>query len=237
MKMIDKIHVEWPFLGSRRITNEIRANGIVVNRKKIQRLMRDMGIETAYPKKRWKDAGKASTYPYLLDSFCPISANEVWCSDITYIPTRNGYFYLMAVMDWYTRYVLAWDLSNSLETSFCVLTLKRALERGTPKVFNTDQGTQFTSNEFTSLLKENNIEISVDHKGKCFDNIFIERLWRSVKYEEVYLNDYVDGLEAYENIEKYFTYYNDKRRHTALKNKTPKEMHLEKIRQYACIFV
>lgn len=230
MELIDQLHTKWPFYGSRRITEELRYNGMRINRKRIQRLMDLMTIETSYPKKRWKRSGPENLYPYLLRSFSPIVSNEVWCSDITYIPTQSGYFYLMAVMDWYSRYVLAWDLSNSLDASFCVETLKKAFEKGVPRVFNTDQGSQFTSFEFTHLLIENKIEISMDHRGRCFDNIFIERLWRSVKYEEVYLKDYVDGQEAYEGIEKYFAFYNNTRRHTALKNKTPKEVHLKKIR-------
>jgi len=237
MKLIDHIHTQWPFYGSRRIMEELRHTGIRTNRKRIQRLMHVMAIEASYPKKKKKKTGPENVYPYLLSNFSPIVSNEVWCSDITYIPTQKGYFYLVAVMDWYSRYVLAWSLSNSIDTSFCVETLKKAFELGTPRVFNTDQGCQFTSFEFTNLLLNKNIAISMDHRGRCFDNIFIERLWRSVKYEEVYLKDYLDGQEAFDGIAKYFTFYNDKRRHSALKNKTPREVHLKEIRSKTQIFV
>lgn len=228
MKLIDQIHTKWPFYGSRRITNELCHVGERINRKRVQRLMDLMAIVTSYPKKKWKNTGQETVYPYLMNHFCPIASNEVWCGDITYIPTRKGYFYLMAVMDWYSRYVLAWELSNSMHTSFCIKALEKAFEKGVPRVFNTDQGSQFRSFEFSHLLLNRKIAISMDHRGRCFDNIFIERLWRSVKYEEVYLKNYVDGQEAFAGIEKYFTFYNCQRRHSALNNKTPEEVHLKK---------
>lgn len=226
MKIIDEIHTKYSFFGSRRITNEIRTMGWRINRKKVQRLFKIMGIETAYPKRKKKNFGNEKyVYPYLLNDFCPLVPNEVWCSDITYIPTQSGYFYLTAVMDWHSRYVLSWELSNSLETDFCIQALEQAFKKGTPRVFNTDQGCQFSSRHFTELLLSKNILISMAHQGKCYDNIFIERLWRTLKYEDVYLKNYVNGLDAYESIDKYFCFYNGSRRHTALQNKTPMEKH------------
>ena len=228
MFLIDQIHTKWPFYGSRRITNEILHASCRIGRNRVRRLMKVMGIEVNYPKKAWKKADKDHRiFPYLLKDFIAVNPNEVWCSDITFIPTKKGYFYLVAVMDWYSRYVLAWELSNSMDVTFCTKALKRALEKGIPRIFNTDQGSQFTSDEFTQILLSNNVEVSMDHKGRCFDNIFIERLWRSLKYEAVYLQDYEDGTHAYEGIEKYFSFYNNERMHTALQNKTPKVMHFE----------
>jgi putative transposase len=231
MKVIDEIHTKWPFYGSRRILTEVRCMGKEFNRKRIQRLMRVMGVETCYPKKRVRTGTDIhKVYPYLLNKFCPVSPNEVWCSDITYIPVKAGYFYLTAVMDWFSRYILSWSLSNSLDTEFCVEAIEKALERGIPRVFNTDQGVQYTSNRFTQTLLQHGVTISMDHQGRCFDNIFIERLWRSLKQEEVYLNDYIDGTDAYEGIRKYIMFYNEKRRHSALNRRTPEEVHFEKIR-------
>jgi len=193
--------------------------------------MRLMGLETSYPKRKTKASLKEHLiYPYLLNKFCPISPNEVWCTDITYIPMRSGFFYLTAVMDWFSRYILSWELSNSLNTDFCIEVAEKALESATPKVFNTDQGAQYTSKRFCETLLNRGVNISMDHKGRCFDNIFIERLWRSVKYEEVYLNEYANGTEAYEGISKYMTFYNQERRHTALNKQTPEEVHFGKIR-------
>ena len=232
MKLIDQINIEHPCYGSRRITEEIRQKGIRINRKRTERLMKKMGIIVEYPKKQWKtNGGPQAVYPYLLGKLCPIKPNIVWCTDITYIPTSKGYFYLIAVMDWHSRYVLSWRLTNTLEAATCVEALEEAFEYGKPIIFNTDQGSQFTSNEFTGFLKAKDVAISMAHRGRCFDNIFIERLWRTVKYEEVYIKNYYDGHEAYRGIKEYMNYYNNRRIHSSLNYLTPKRYHFENLNE------
>lgn len=196
-----------------------------MNRKRVQRLMQNMGLEVFYPKKRTTYFDKDNKkYPYLLRGRVIDKVNQVWGSDITYIPVSNGYMYLVAVIDWYSRYVLAWKLSNRLESNFCIEALEWALMKGKPEIFNTDQGCQYTCNAFTEMLKCKDIQISMDGKGRALDNIYVERLWRSLKYEEVYLKSYEDALEADEALSQYLIFFNDERRHQALENATPKEV-------------
>ena len=191
MQLIDKQYMHTPFYGWPRMTAYVRKQGYLINHKRIQRLMQKMGIQAIYPKpslsKRHPDH---KIYPYLLRGLAITRPNQVWSTDITYIPLRNGFMYLAAVIDWYSRYVLAWRLSNTLESTFCIEVLQQALEQGRPEIFNTDQGSQFTSVAFTSVLQEAGIQISMDGRGRALDNIFIERLWRSVKYENIYLYQY-----------------------------------------------
>jgi len=222
-RVIDEIHLARPFLGSRRIADELRERGFTVNRKRIQRLMRLMGIAASYPKPKTSKAAKGhKTYPYLLRGLEPERANQVWVADITYLPMARGFCYLVAIMDLYSRKILSWQLSNSLDPHFCVTALTEALERyGTPVIFNTDQGAQFTSQAFTGVLDQHGIRISMDGKGRWVDNVFIERFWRSLKYEEVYLYAYGDLNEARAGLERYFGYYNDQRRHRSLGKRTP----------------
>lgn len=223
MRRIDELHLEFPFYGSRRISQELRSQGLLANRKRIQRLMRIMGIEAIAPKPNTsRREPEHAVYPYLLRGLSICRPNQVWAADITYIPLAHGFAYLVAVMDWNSRRVLAWRLSNTLDTSFCLEALQEALSRfGVPEIFNTDQGSQFTAEAFTSVLLARGVKISMDGKGRCIDNVFVERLWRSLKYEEVYLNDYDDPIEARAGIGPYFDFYNTRRRHQALGYQTP----------------
>lgn len=200
-----------------------------VNRKRVSRLMGLMGISAIYPKPQMSKSGREhEKYPYLLKGVNAERPNQVWSTDITYIPTEKGFVYLVAVMDWHSRYVLSWELSNSMESSFCVRALERAIERyGKPEIFNSDQGTQFTDRRFIEVLERNGMRISMDGRGRCMDNIFIERLWRSVKYEEVYLKGYATLPEARAGLKEYFAFYNNTRLHQALGYKTPAEVHFE----------
>lgn len=223
MRAIDELYVRYPFYGSRRIAEELGAN-----RKQIQRLMRTMGIAAIYPKKRTTIAGRGhKIYPYLLRNVKIERVDQVWSTDITYIPLGAGWVYLVAVIDWFSRKVLCWQLSNMLEGSFCVSVLEEALASGTPEVFNTDQGCQFTSKTFTSRLEAAGVAISMDGRGRALDNVFIERLWRSVKYENVYLRDYQSVRECEQGLAAYFEFYNTERRHQALGNRTPAEVYCE----------
>ena len=200
--------------------------GYAVNPKRVRRLMRRMGLEAIYRKPSLSTPGPGHRiYPYLLRGVKIDHPNQVWCSDITYIRLRQGFIYLVAVMDWFSRYVLAWEISVSLETSFCLGALDWALQHERPEIFNTDQGAQFTSEDFTSRLQTHGIDISMDGRGRVIDNIFIERLWRTVKYEEVYLKDYLDVLEAVSNLKRYFAFYNYERPHQALGYHTPATVH------------
>jgi putative transposase len=229
MRRLDRLYVKWPFLGSRRLVEFLRRQKIEVNRKRVQRLMRLMGLEALCPKQHLSTRGTDHcVYPYLLRGLAIVRPNQVWSADITYIPMRRGFLYLVAILDWYSRYVLAWKLSNSLETAFCREALAEALGGGTPDFFNTDQGVQFTSDEFTQVLRDAGVKVSMDGKGRVFDNIFTERLWRSVKYEEVYLNAYNDGWGAEEGLGRYFAFYNTLRPHQALDYQTPAEVHRAK---------
>jgi len=223
MRRIDELHLEFPFLGSRRIARELRDAGQPVNRKRVQRLMRIMDIEAIAPKPNTsRREPEHPVYPYLLRNLSICRVNQVWAADITYIPLARGSAYLVAIMDWYSRRVLSWRLSNTLDSSFCVEALQEALSRfGQPEIFNTDQGSQFTAEAFTSVLLERGIKISMDGKGRCIDNVFIERLWRSLKYEDVYLNDYDNPVDARAGIGCYLGFYNDRRKHQALGYQTP----------------
>jgi putative transposase len=224
MQRIDELYLHRPYFGSRRIADEL-----AVNRKRVQRLMRVMGLEAIYPKPRTtRRCAEHKIYPYLLRNVEVQRPDHVWSSDITYIPLRGGYIYLTAVMDWYSRYVLSWRLSNSLEGTFCVEALEEALTRGQPEIFNTDQGVQFTSVAFTSCLQMRGVAISMDGRGRALDNVFVERLWRTVKYEEVYLKDYADAWQAETSLGEYFEFYCHGRRHQALGNRTPSEVYISK---------
>jgi putative transposase len=223
MRRIDELHLEHPFYGSRKLAVVLRAEGCVVNRKRVQRLMRLMGIESAAPKPNTsRPAAEHAVYPYLLRNVEITAPNQVWASDITYIPMARGFGYLVAIIDWYSRRVLSWRLSNTLDTSFCIEALQEALQRhGPPNIFNTDQGAQFTSEAFTTVLRERQVRISMDGKGRCIDNIFIERLWRSVKHEHVYQHVFDDLDEARASLARYFEFYNHERPHQALGYATP----------------
>jgi putative transposase len=226
MELIDRQYTQMPFYGVPRMTAWLRRKGYKVNRKRIARLMRTMGIQGITPKKRLSRPNKEHTvYPYLLKNVEVTRPNQVFCADITYIPMRKGFIYLVAVMDWATRYVLSWKASITLDAAFCVEALEEALAIGTPEIFNTDQGAQFTSKEFTDILKNHHIAISMDGKGRVFDNIFIERLWRTVKHEEVYLKDYANVWEAIRSLRDFFRRYNEERLHSALGNRTPYEVY------------
>ena len=205
--------------------------GYAVNAKRVRRLMRQMGLEAIYPKPRLSDPGPGhKIYPYLLRGLKIDRPDQVWSSDITYIRLRQGFVYLVAMMDWFSRYVLAWEVSISLESAFCVAALDWALTRKRPEIFNTDQGSQFTSEVFTNRLEKQDITISMDGRGRAIDNIFIERLWRTVKYEEVYLKDYVDVLEAIANLKSYFSFYNHERPHQSLGYQTPAAIYFGKVK-------
>jgi putative transposase len=235
MKLIDEEYMRHPFLGSRKLRDYLRGLGHKVNRKCVQRLMRKMGIESVAPKPNTSLKNKAhKVYPYLLRSMTINKANQVWCTDITYIRLQGGFVYLVAVMDWYSRKVLSWEVSNTMDVSFCVSALERAIRLyGKPEIFNTDQGSQFTSEAFTGVLKQHDIKISMDGKGRWMDNVFIERLWRSVKYEDVYLKDYGSVAELRRGLNHYFHYYNDQRTHQSLDNLTPAEVYGEAIKKVA----
>jgi putative transposase len=225
MRRIDEIHLKLPFYGSRRIRDQLQREGYKVNRKKVRRLMHLMGISALYPKRRTSlpDRGH-KIYPYLLRDMTIDRPNQVWSADICYIPMARGFLYLVAIMDWASRKVLAWRISNTMDTEFCVDALEEALSRyGTPEIFNTDQGAQFTSDAFTTVLKDAGVRISMDGKGRWIDNVFIERLWRSLKYEEVYLKAYDTVAEAIRGIGDYFDLYNEERPHQALARLTPNE--------------
>ena len=223
MRRIDELHLKHPFYGSRRIARELRGQGLQANRKRIQRLMRVMGLEAIAPKPRTsKPEPEHAIYPYLLRGLSIDRPNKVWASDITYVPLARGFGYLVAIMDWYSRRVLSWKLSNTLDSSFCVAALNEALLRfGQPEIFNTDQGAQFTAEAFTKVLLARGVKISMDGKGRCIDNVFVERLWRSLKYEEVYLNDYDDLVQARAGIGRYLEFYNYQRPHQALGHQAP----------------
>ena len=229
MRQLDEIHLARPFLGSRRLVDELKDRGLTVNRKRVQRLLRVMGMTTIYPKPRTSKPAKGHTiYPYLLRGLEPSRPNQVWVADITYLPMAKGFAYLVAIMDLYSRKILSWQLSNSLDPRFCVTALTEALANyGVPDIFNTDQGAQFTSQAFTDVLEQHGVQISMDGKGRWVDNVFIERFWRSLKYEEVYLFAYTDLAEARAGLERYLGYYNHQRRHTSLSKQTPAEVYAQ----------
>lgn len=223
MRQIDEIHLSWPFYGSRNIRDELRDRGYAVGRGRVRRLMRLMGIEAIYVKPRLSATHPGhKKYPYLLRGLTITRSNHVWAADITYIPMAKGYCYLVAIIDWASRMVLSWRLSNTLDSSFCLDALQEAIDRyGCPDIFNTDQGSQFSSEAFTEMLSARGIAISMDGKGRWRDNIFIERLWKSVKYEDIYLKAYDSMEELRKGLTQYFLFYNQKRRHQGLDRKTP----------------
>ena len=227
MKQVDELYMQHPFYGSRQMKRALHRLGYEVGRRRVSRLMSLMGLEAIYRKPNLSRANAAHpVYPYLLRGLVVDRPNQVWATDITYIPVRGGFAYLCAVIDWHSRCVLAWELSNTLDAAFCVRVLKRALAlHGAPDIFNTDQGCQFTSAEFTGVLKERGVKISMDGQGRCLDNVFVERLWRSVKYEEVYLKAYADLVEAERTLHAYFRVYNDHRPHSAHDGQTPSEVY------------
>lgn len=223
MRRIDELHLRYPFYGSRKITLALRSEGQDINRKRTQRLMRIMGLEALVPKPSTSCRNdEHPAYPYLLRGLEISRVNHVWATDITYIPLARGFVYLVAILEWYSRRILAWRLSNTLDTKFCVDALEEAMARfGKPEIFNTDQGAQFTASAFTNVLREHDVKISMDGKGRCLDNVFVERLWRSLKYEEVYLHAYESVSEARLGIGKYFSFYNETRPHQSLGYQTP----------------
>jgi len=226
MKLIDRQYLATPFYGARKIAAWLKSQGKRANRKRVQRLMRLMGLKAIYRSPRTsKPAPGHKIYPYLLKGMKITRPNQVWAADITYIPMTRGFLYLVAIIDWYSRYVLSWKLSNTLDADFCVEALEEALKKGKPEIFNTDQGSQFTGEAFTRLLKQHGIRISMDGKGSYNDNLFIERLWRSVKYEEVYLKAYQDGREARISLGNYFRFYNVERPHQTHGYRTPAEVY------------
>ncbi len=226
LKAIDRIFTDAPFFGARRIKEYLKEQGVSVSRKRIRRLMAVMGLESIYPRpKTSKPAPEHKIYPYLLKGLDINRPNQVWSTDLTYIPMRKGFVYVMAVIDWYSRYVLSWSLSNTMDADFCVETLKDALRYGTPEIFNTDQGSQFTSKDFVDELLAKGIQVSMDGRGRWMDNVFVERLWRSLKYEEVYLKAYENIKEARLQIGRWFSFYNTQRPHQALDYQKPIQVH------------
>ena len=229
MRRIDRQYLETPWYGSRQMTRHLRREGLSVGRGRVRRLMRLLGLQAIYQRPRTSLPDRQHRiYPYLLRDLAVTRPNQVWCSDITYIPMRRGFLYLVAVMDWHTRAVLSWRLSNTLDSAFCVEALTEALSRyGKPEIFNTDQGSQFTSEAFTEVLSGAGVRISMDGKGRWMDNVFIERLWRSLKYECVYLWEFESGLDARHEIGRWLDYYNTDRPHSSLLDKTPMEAYNE----------
>lgn len=230
---MDEQHMTDPTAGSRRMVKYIkRLTGIQVGRKRVRRLMLLMGLEAIYPPKRTTiPGGRSGIYPYRLKGLNICRPNQVWCADITYIPMRRGFMYLFAIMDWHSRKILSWELSNSLDTAFCLKALKRAIHHfGKPEIFNTDQGCQFTSDEWTTCLKDNNITISMDGRGRWIDNVMIERFWRTIKYEDIYLKSYENGVDLEKGISSFMNRYNMFRPHEAHGEATPDEVYNEKMK-------
>lgn len=230
-KCIDAIYTEYPFYGSRRIAYELATSyGMAVNRKAVQRLMRLMGLEAIYPKpsngSSDPDSGHKK-YPYLLNYTTARYPNHIWGTDITYVRLESGFAYLVALLDWFSRYVISWKLAPTLEIDFCLENLEDALREATPKIHNSDQGSHFTSPRYTDLLTNTNVQISMDGRGRCMDNIFTERLWRTVKYENIYIKSYVDIEQAHTGLSDYFQFYNTRRPHQSLSNRTPEQMYLK----------
>lgn len=231
MNRIDRIYTECPWYGSRRLTAVLRREGLRVNRKRVQRLMRLMGIEGAAPLRSTSKPNPGhAVFPYLLRNVAIERPDQVWSTDITYVPLKNGFMYLTAVIDWFSRYVLSWSLSNTLDGSFCTEALDEALKQGKPEIFNTDQGAQFTSRAFVSRLQAADVRISMDGRGRWVDNVFVERLWRTVKHENVYFHGYETAPELYRGLIKFFHYYNEERPHQALEYRTPGEVYRQTAR-------
>jgi putative transposase len=226
MRLIDELYTKHPFYGIRKITKGLKRLGRCINHKRVARLMRLMGLEAIYPKPRLSVANKEHRkFPYLLRNLSVTRPDQVWSTDITYIRLRHGFVYLAAIMDWFSRYVISWSLSITLDADFCVDMLKESLATARPEIFNSDQGVQFTSEAFTGVLEDNGVRISMDGRGRAFDNIFVERLWRSVKYEEVYLKDYSGVRDARDSLRRYFSFYNNDRLHQSLGYNTPSEVY------------
>jgi putative transposase len=226
MQQIDRQYTEDPSYGSRRMTAWLQTTGQAVNRKRVQRLMRQMGLEAVYAKPKLSLAAAGHhVFPYLLRGVAITRADQVWSTDITYVPLLTGFMYLAAVIDWYSRYVLAWRLSNTLDGSFCLELLDEALAQGRPEIFNTDQGAQFTAAAFTGRLLAAGVRVSMDGKGRCLDNVFVERLWRTVKYEDIYLRGYETVADLVQGLRRFFTYYNERRLHQSLAYQTPEAVY------------
>jgi len=226
MRLLDEQYTRTPFYGVRKMTKSLKNLGYHVGHKRVRRLLREMGLEAIYPKPNLSFNGaEHRRFPYLLRGMKILRPNQVWSADITYIRLEGGFVYLVAIIDWFSRYVLAWELSNTLEADFCLSALDTALRRGKPDIFNSDQGVQFTSDDFVGRLEKEKIQVSMDGRGRCFDNIFVERLWRSVKYEEVYLKDYGTAGEARTGLGRYFPFYNGERLHESLAYQTPSAVH------------
>jgi putative transposase len=229
MRLLDEQYTRTPFYGRPRLTRWLRNQGHPVNFKRVARLMRKMGIQAVYPKPHLSLPDKQHrVFPYLLANLSIERPDQVWSTDITYIRLQQGFLYLVAILDWHSRYVLSWELSNSMDTSFCLSALERALDQARPEIFNSDQGSQFTSQEFTAQLEMAKIRISMDGRGRAFDNIFIERLWRTVKYEEVYLKSYQSVREAEVSLDRYFQFYNQERLHQSLNYCTPHQIYFDR---------
>jgi putative transposase len=230
LKAIDRIFTDFPFFGARKIRAYLRQQGYEVSRKRVRRLMRILGLESIYPRPRTSiPSPEHKIYPYLLKGLNINKPNQVWSADITYIPMCQGFVYVVAIIDWFSRYVLSWALSNTIDADFCVEALEEALQFGTPEIFNTDQGSQFTSETFVSKVLSNNVQVSMDGRGRWMDNVFVERLWRSLKYEEVYLRAYDNTKEARSLIGRWFNFYNSQRPHQALDYQTPMQVHNKQI--------
>lgn len=228
MQRIDQLYTKFPYYGYPRMTKQLKREGLVVNHKRIARLMALMGIQAVFPKQNTSKPVLTDTkYPYLLKYVTAVKPNQIWGTDITYIRLNKGFCYLVALLDWYSRYVVAWELSPTLEMDFCISNLRRALKTGTPEIHNSDQGSHFTSPRYTGLLTQSNVQISMDGRGRCMDNIFTERLWRTVKYEEVYLKDYQNYNQAKTSLNQYFEIYNNQRLHSSLGYLTPAEVYFK----------
>lgn len=226
MRLLDEEYTAHPFYGSRRLTKWLTRQGEDVNRKRVQRLLRRMGLVAIYPKPKLSAAAVGHRiYPYLLRNLSIERANQVWSTDITYVPLTTGFMYLAAIIDWYSRYVISWRLSNTLDGSFCLDLLEEALRSGRPEVFNTDQGVQFTSQAWTGRVESAGVAVSMDGRGRCLDNVFVERLWRSVKYEDIYLHGYAGAPELRTGLGRYFPFYNEERPHQSLEYRTPGEVY------------
>jgi putative transposase len=229
MTLIDEEYTRHPFYGSRRMTAWLRNQGHAVNRKRTQRLMQIMGLEAIYPKPNLSRASPDhKKFPYLLKGVEVSFPDQVWSTDITYIKLIGGFAFCIAIIDWFSRYVIAWRVSNTIDSSFCLEALEEALEKKRPQIFNTDQGTQFTSASFINVLEKAQVKISMDGRGRALDNIFVERLWRSLKYEDIYLKDYQAVNEARQGIDKYFCFYNNERLHQSLNDQVPRDMFIKR---------
>ena len=229
MRRLDELHLEHPWMGSRSLRDQLQRDGHPVGRDRVRRLMRRMGLHAVYRRPRTTIPDQSHrVYPYRLRGLCIDRPNQVWAADVTYLPMARGFLYLVAILDWHSRKVLAWRLSNTMTADFCVEALEEALWRhGAPEIFNTDQGSQFTSDAFTRVLRDTGVTISMDGKGRSMDNVFIERLWRSVKYEEVYLHAYANPAEARQGLDRYFRFYNQRRTHQGLDRRTPDEVYFQ----------